>query len=116
MDRKTLKFIRALLAAGLLASTSCVPVSVTAQATAEASQNCAPRQVVVDRLAANWGESRQTYGISQDETAIVEQFANGETGTWTITVTNGAGITCLLASGGYFEILAESMPPTGAPV
>lgn len=116
MDRQTIKYLRALLAAGLLTATSCVPVSVIAQSTAEASQTCAPRQAVMDQLAQKWGESRQTFGINQDENLIVEQYANGETGTWTITITDGDGVTCLLAFGGHFEILAEAVTPLGAPV
>jgi hypothetical protein len=40
----------------------------------------------------------------------VEVFASAETGTWTITVTNATGTTCLVASGQAFERLAETLP------
>ena len=40
----------------------------------------------------------------------MEVFASPETGTWTITVTTAAGMTCLVASGQAFEELAESLP------
>ena len=45
--------------------------------------------------------------------SVVEVFASDETGTWTITVTNPAGVTCLVASGQSFEALAEALPPEG---
>ena len=44
---------------------------------------------------------------------VIEVFASSETGTWTITVTTPAGVTCLVASGQAFEELAEALPPPG---
>ena len=76
------------------------------------SANCAPRDQVVERLAAKYGESRQSMGLGGNN-SVVEVFASLETGTWTITVTTTAGITCLVASGQAFEELAEALPSKG---
>lgn len=44
---------------------------------------------------------------------VMETFASGETGSWTITVTTPNGMTCLVASGQAFETLAEALPQPG---
>ena len=89
---------------------ACVVVLVATTATAQ-SNNCADHAVVVERLAAGYGESRQSIGIGADNT-VVEVFASLETGSWTITVTQPGGPTCLVASGAAFQILAEALPNT----
>lgn len=70
---------------------------------------CAPRDVVLDRLASKFGESRQSVGLGPNN-QMVEVFASADTGTWTITVTQPTGLTCLVASGQAFETLAEALP------
>ena len=82
------------------------------QVTAQTARNCAPRDAVVERLAAKYGETRQSIGLGANN-AVVEVFASDETGTWTITVTMASGVTCLVASGQSFETLAEALPPKG---
>ncbi|MBV2360236.1 hypothetical protein KUH32_10655 [Thalassococcus sp. CAU 1522] len=74
--------------------------------------NCAPREMVIERLATKYGETRQSIGLGNNN-AVVEVFASEETGTWTITVTTASGMTCLVASGQAFEELAEALPPKG---
>ncbi len=76
------------------------------------ARNCGPRDLVVDRLAASYGETRQSMGLGTGN-QVIEVFASSETGTWTITVTNPAGVTCLVASGQAFEELAEALPKPG---
>lgn len=78
-------------------------------------QACAERQVVVERLAEGYGETRQALGLGANN-AVVEIFANPETGTWTITVTMPNGMTCLVASGQAFERMDEALVPTGVPL
>ncbi len=73
------------------------------------SANCAPHAIVVERLADRYGESRQTIALGANN-ALVETFASLETGSWTITVTSPGGLTCLVASGQAFEIVAEAAP------
>ena len=67
---------------------------------------CGPRALIVERLATGYGESRQSIGLAPNNT-VVETFASAETGSWTITVTNAAGMTCLVAAGQAYEYLAE---------
>lgn len=74
--------------------------------------NCAPREMVVARLASKYGETRQSMGLGANN-SVVEVFASDETGSWTITVTTARGMTCLVASGQAFEQLDETLPPAG---
>lgn len=82
-------------------------------ATAQNVRNCAPRDVVVERLAEKYGESRQSVGLGANN-AMVEVFAADETGTWTITVTMANGVTCLVASGQAYEAIADALPAKGS--
>lgn len=77
-----------------------------------AAAGCAPREVVVDRLAERYGESRHAVGLGASGT-MMELFAAPETGTWTITVTSARGITCLVGSGRAFETMAKAPPDAG---
>lgn len=88
-----------------LATTVLLPLAAAAQPAA----NCAPRETVVARLASTYGETRQSIGLGSNN-SVVEVFASVESGTWTITVTTAAGLTCLVASGQSFETLAEALP------
>ena len=84
-------------------------VGFAAAASAQTQRNCGPREVVVDRLAQGYGESRKSIGLGSNN-SVVEVFASSETGTWTITVTSPNGMTCLVASGQAFEELVEALP------
>lgn len=75
-------------------------------------RNCGPREAVVTRLAENYGETRQSMGLGSNN-AVIEVFASDKTGSWTITVTQPNGMTCLVASGQGFERLSEILPPKG---
>ena len=82
-------------------------------ASAQGARNCAPREVVVERLAEKYGESRQSVGLGANN-AMVEVFAANDTGTWTITVTMANGVTCLVASGQAYEAVTEALPAKGS--
>lgn len=75
---------------------------------AQAGNTCAPRPVVIDRLAERYGETRQSIGLGANN-QLVEVFASPQSGSWTITVTTAAGITCLVASGQAFERLDAAL-------
>jgi len=92
----------AIIAAALIATT----------ATAQQNRNCAPRELVVARLASQYQESRQSIGLGERGN-MIETFASADTGTWTITVTTPNGITCMVASGQSWEELADALPPQG---
>ena len=87
---------------------TCVAALAATSATAQ-SGNCANHASVVERLASGYGESRQSIGLGADNT-VVEVFASLDTGTWTIAVTQPGGLTCLVASGGAFQVIAEGLP------
>lgn len=87
-------------------------VPAAQQAAAQQNRNCAPREVVLERLANGYGETRRSIGLGVNN-AVIEVFASTETGTWTITVTLANGMTCLVASGQAFETLAETLPAQG---
>lgn len=94
--------------------TAALALSATAIFSSGASaqgRNCAPREVVVERLASKYGESRKAIGIGQ-QGMVMETFASDESGSWTITVTMPTGMTCLMASGQSFEALNEDLPET----
>lgn len=74
--------------------------------------NCAPRETVVEQLAADYGESRRSIGLAA-RGSVIEIFASQETGTWTITVTDTRGIACLVAAGQAFEAVDEALPASG---
>lgn len=95
----------------LFALTTVALAVTAAPAAAQSAQNkCAPREIVVQRLAEKYGESRQSIGMGQ-RGMLMETFASDKTGSWTITVTTPQGMTCLVASGQSYEALAEALPP-----
>ncbi len=86
---------------------------VLAYAPAQAQTGaCAPRDMVVQRLADAYGETRQSVGLGANN-MVVEVFASGTSGSWTITVTGSDGVTCLVASGQAYEATAETEPKPG---
>ena len=104
---RTIKFFHLAVltaAAALLLATT---TDVAAQ-----GRNCGPRDAVITRLADGYGETRQSMGLGTNN-AVIEVFASDQTGSWTITVTQANGLTCLVASGQGFEQLAEALPPKG---
>lgn len=103
---------KTLITLGALVMAATLNLITTGMATAQQSRNCGPRELVVNRLAEGFGETRQSMGLGANN-AVVEVFASEESGTWTITVTSPNGVTCLVASGQAFEELAEALPAKG---
>jgi hypothetical protein len=102
--KQMIKFL-AMFAQGLAATVALIATGADAQN----ARNCAPRDQVVTRLAEGYGETRQSIGLGANN-SVIEVFASDESSTWTITMTAPNGITCLIASGQAFEMLAESLP------
>lgn len=75
-------------------------------------QQCAPRANVIEHLADQFEQARQSVGLSPDGQAMIETFANSETGTWTILVSLPNGMSCLIADGIGWEAVDEK--PQGA--
>lgn len=80
-----------------------------------AAPRCGPRDEVVSALAETYSETRHAIGLAGGAEQVIEVFANTETGSWTIIVTQAQGITCLMAAGDQFEALTEALPARGDP-
>lgn len=80
----------------------------------ETDTQCRDRDRVVEHLANEYGETRRGIGLAPNN-AVMEVYASAETGTWTITATTPAGMTCLIASGEGFEAVEEELPANGSP-
>lgn len=98
-----------------LTAASVLYLVATTEVSAQSQPNCGPRDVVIQRLAEGYGETRHSIGLGGNN-SVVETYASPETGSWTITVTRPNGITCLVASGQQFEALAEALPATDSDV
>ncbi len=88
-------------------------VAVGAMAPAQMAEantrNCASHQAITARLADIYGERRQAMGLGGNN-AVVEVYASDESGSWTITVTQPGGPTCLVAAGQNFRIESTPLP------
>jgi len=70
---------------------------------------CGAREMIVERLARDYGESRQSLGVVGGR-QVLEVFASEETGSWTILLTAPDGIACLVAVGERFHRF-DPVPP-----
>jgi hypothetical protein len=66
-------------------------------AQAQGRDQCGPRDQVVKVLNAKYQESQRALGLI-NEKAMMEIYIS-PAGTWTMVVTNEAGVTCVLAAG-----------------
>jgi hypothetical protein len=76
---------------------------------AVAQSNCGPRDALADMLANDFGEARQTVALAVTG-ALVETYANLDTGSWTLTATAPGGPTCIVAHGQAFQLVAADVP------
>lgn len=81
---------------------------------AAAQTNCAPRDVVTERLAADYGEMFEGGGL-QGTQAVFEVWISREEGTWTILMTRADGMSCIMAAGTDWREALASEQVTGAP-
>lgn len=73
----------------------------------KAQANCAPRAVIVDRLVEQYGEARQAVGLTSN--ALIELFANDQTGSWTFIASLPDGTSCVMAAGHEYQSLSEAI-------
>jgi len=90
----------------------CALLAVTQAAQAQQARQCASRDRVLEVLSDTYGETRQSMGLGANN-FVVEVFASAETGSWSIIVTQPTGVTCLVASGQAWQVLAEAPEPKG---
>ncbi len=79
-----------------------------------AQSNCANRDVVVDKLAAKYGEAFAGGGL-QNTQQIFEVWFSPEKGTWTILMTRADGMSCIMASGTNWRDETPVKTPLGMP-
>ena len=84
-------------------------ILIATQALRAQETGCAERGAIVERLARDYGESRQSIGLVGGR-QVLEVFASEETGSWTILLTAPDGIACLVATGELFHRF-DSVPP-----
>ena len=84
---------RSFLAAGFLALTPAIASAQFAM--------CGERAQIIDQLKTKYNENRQAVGLISNNGAA-ELFVS-EKGTWTMLVTDQAGITCILAAGDAWD-------------
>ncbi|MEM7506861.1 MAG: hypothetical protein AAF415_08940 [Pseudomonadota bacterium] len=93
-------------AAGLAA------LAFSANAVSAQQMICGKRDAIIGQLKGKYGETARVMGFSQG-TGVVEVYANDESGSWTILVTNPSGTSCLMAAGEAFE--SVDLPVGDAP-
>lgn len=72
-------------------------------APAGAGPTCLARAGAAAELGARWGEAVLWGGVTP-EGLLVQGWVNPGTGSWTVTVTTAAGVTCVVAAGSGFEV------------
>ncbi|TVQ34274.1 MAG: hypothetical protein EA356_10820 [Geminicoccaceae bacterium] len=70
---------------------------------------CHDHQALVQALADRYREVPVSIGL-QNDGQLIEVFASGDTGTWTILLTRPDGVSCILAAGKHFE--QQTLHPT----
>ncbi|MBX4930113.1 hypothetical protein [Rhizobium binae] len=76
-------------------------------AASQATLSCAGRSDVVKFLDENFAEKLMAVGLVS-QNSVLEVYA-GESGTWTLVVTDVHGISCILLSGDSWETI-PSLP------
>lgn len=92
-------------------ATAAVAAAVLLPAVAQAQQpRCVPRDRLLAMAADTYGEAPAVRMLDR-KGAVVEIFANRESGTWTLVVTPPPGIvSCPFGHGEAFEILPVAAP------
>ncbi len=65
---------------------------------AHAQIACGPRAEVIERITGRFAETLRSIGMI-GSAAVVETYANSDTGTWTIVQTNPQGLSCMMSAG-----------------
>lgn len=82
-------------------------------APAQAQQtSCAERSIIVEHLKQKYREAPTLVGITDGQN-VMEFWGNPDKPSWTVVVTDVNGQSCLVASGGAFEILKPAVGEDG---
>lgn len=81
---------------------------------ANAQQACLDHEELVTVLATNFGEVRVGVGLAGEEGAFLgEMFVNPTSSTWTVVVSNTAGMACIVAAGTNWNATTDALPVPG---
>ncbi|MFQ6547360.1 hypothetical protein AADZ90_005340 [Aestuariibius sp. 2305UL40-4] len=86
--------------------------ALAAQVVAAEGAACGPRAQIVEQLEDRYGERRRAAGLTADG-LLMELFAAEGTGSWTITLTQPGGPTCLVGAGQAFHALSAQVAEDG---
>lgn len=99
-------FKRTISAALVFGAAAIAPPAVHAQ------NNCAPRELIVERLQSKFKE-RLSGGGLQNENQILEVWSSDATGSFTVIVSRADGISCIVASGQNWNTVVTASVPDG---
>ena len=85
-----------------------------AQAPGSGQQFCAKRPDLLRHLESSYQEAPVSMGLA-DNGNVVEVFSAKDGSTWTITISLPNGLTCMVASGQFWEI-APVVSAKGSPI
>ncbi len=85
-----------------------------AQSPGAGQQFCAKRPDLLRHLDANYQEAPISMGLA-DNGNVIEVFSAKDGATWTITVSLPNGLTCMVASGQFWET-APVVSAKGSPI
>lgn len=88
--------------------------SVATALPALAQSICGPRDQVITKLENSFGEIRMGAGL-RSNISIFEIWASVDSGTWTMVITDTEGVTCVMASGEYWQDIPAVKAAQGAP-
>lgn len=89
-------------------------LALLASSAPAAAPKCGPHDDITRGLGTRYGEARQAIGVAKEATppgiALVEIWANLDTGTWTILVVTASGKACMVADGEAYTIEIAQIP------
>jgi len=88
--------------------------SVATALPAMAQSPCGPRDQLIEKLEDSYGENRMGAGL-RGNASIFEIWASADSGSWTILVTDTDGISCVMATGEYWQEMPAIAAGLGAP-
>lgn len=87
------------IAAAALAITLFTPLPASAQAV------CGKRDALLKQLEGSYKEAPMSMALAANGSVV--EVTRSDKGTWTILLTNPAGVTCLMAAGEHWENLKQ---------
>lgn len=91
-EKENMMFKRTMSAALVFGAVATAPPAALAQS------NCAPRDILVERLKERYAETLKGGGL-QNANVMLEVWSSDSTGSFTVLMSRADGISCVVASG-----------------